>query len=227
VNPVFPSKAKKINGCGATYRAGRTRFGSCPSTCPAMPDDAVSTAACVIDEPYLLEVLRSKPRRGHSWTYTHFPVATWAGAVGRSAGTVINYSAINAPAAAAAMRAGVPAVTTVAESFWQGRKARRVAGVPVVRCPEEMGKSRGCLDCGGSAGPLCAIPDRKFVVGFTWHGTGAGSRLCYANYYRTAKAWDLGINRGDDDSDRLRDWFRTMPSNSFIRHHVSGDLGQI
>jgi hypothetical protein len=227
MNTVDISKAKKIFGCGGTYRGGYARFGSCPVTCPALPAAAVDTAAWAIDERYTLEVVRSKPRRGHAWTFSHFAVSLWREVMGRTTGTVINHSAINAPAAAASTRSGVPAVTTVSASFWQGRKSRKVDGVTVVRCPEETGHVRGCGDCGGGAGPLCAIRDRRFIVGFTWHGGGASDRICYGNYWRTARAWDFGLSTGEDDSDCLREWFSTMPSNAYIRHHVVGDLGLI
>ena len=227
MNTVDISKAKKIFGCGGTYRGGYARFGSCPITCPALPSYAVSTAACAIDERYTLEVVRSKPRRGHAWTFSHFPVADWRRALGRSTGTVINHSAINASAAAASMRSGVPAVTTVAPSFWRGRKSRKVDGVTVVRCPEETGAVKNCMDCGGSAGPFCAIRDRNFAIGFTWHGPGADESICYGDYWNVARAWDFGLSTGEDDSDHLREWFGTMPSNAYIRHHIVGDLGLI
>jgi len=227
MNAIDISKAKKIFGCGGTYRGGYARFGSCPITCPALPAYALETAACAIDERYTLEVVRSKPRRGHAWTFSHFAVELWREVMGRTTGTVINHSAINAPAAAASMRLGVPAVTTVAPSFWQGRKSRKVDGVTVVRCPEETGAVKGCADCGGAAGPLCAIRDRTYVIGFTWHGGGAADFICYGDYWRTARAWDFGLSTGADDSEYLREWFGTMPSNAYIRHHVVGDLGLI
>ena len=128
MNTVDISKAKKIAGCGATYRAGNARFGSCPVTCPALPAHALETAACAIDERYTLEVVRSKPRRGHAWTFSHFAVELWREVMGRTTGTVINHSAINAPAAAASMRLGVPAVTTVTASFWRAGSLERWTG---------------------------------------------------------------------------------------------------
>jgi len=153
--------------------------------------------------------------------------------------------------AAAAVRAGVDAVVTVAESWWQGKRVRTVEGVPVMRCPEETGHITGCLDCGGGAGPICAQAGRKFVVGFTYHGPGAKSEICYANFGPVSWWWDkVGGWRGllfrgrkvtgcyatyrngraaagVDHAELVREWVRSIPRNAYVRHHIAGDLGLI
>jgi len=64
------STAKKTAGCAVTYRAGTgDKFATCPASCSLNP----SGRGCAeIDEPYLDAVLSAVPRRGVSFTYSHF-----------------------------------------------------------------------------------------------------------------------------------------------------------
>jgi len=225
------------------------RFGTCPATCALLPADAAGMAL-KIDEAYALEIARSRPRRGCGWIYTHFAADLWRDLRSR-VGTVFNLSADTPIEAAAAVRAGIDAVVTVAESWWQGKRVREVEGVPVMRCPEETGHVTGCLDCGGGAGPICAQAGRKFVVGFSLHGPGARREICYANYGPVSWWWDAvegwrGLlfrgrkvfgchatyrngraGAGVDHAELVREWVRSIPRNAYVRHHISGDLGLI
>jgi hypothetical protein len=108
------------------------RFGTCPATCAWLPANAAGMVV-KIDEAYALEVARSRPRRGCGWIYTHFAADLWRDLRSR-VGTVFNLSADTPIEAAAAVRAGIDAVVTVAESWWQGKRVRTVEGVPVMRC---------------------------------------------------------------------------------------------
>lgn len=108
----------------------------------------------------------NKGKRG--FTYTHYP---WdkgdnLGAIQglNWGGFTVNVSC-NSPREAIELQArdfGVPVVTLVPnEDWWQGEKSQG----DIVRCPAEYRDEVQCATC-----KLCAVADRKVIVGFTAHG---------------------------------------------------------
>ena len=97
------STAKKTAGCAVTYRAGTgDKFATCPATCGLNP----SGRGCAeIDAPYLDAVADAVPRRGVSFTYSHFDPLFWAHKLAAGK-TVINYSADDLKAAIKEVLAG-------------------------------------------------------------------------------------------------------------------------
>ena len=110
------SRAKKTAGIAVTYRAGKNKmFGTCPASCNL--NDSGKGAENV-DNEYLDALLHAKPKKGFSFTYSHFDFNAWidkARAVGK---TVINYSADNLSDAFKSFVFNVPTVTVVPENDW-------------------------------------------------------------------------------------------------------------
>ena len=72
------STAKKTAGCAVTYRAGSSeKFGTCPASCELNPS-GTGCSDGQIDFDYLDAVLDAKPRRGFSFTYSHFHPLFWS-----------------------------------------------------------------------------------------------------------------------------------------------------
>tara|TARA_R100001509_G_C4829829_1_gene202901 strand:+ start:227 stop:967 length:741 start_codon:yes stop_codon:yes gene_type:complete len=238
------STAKKLKGCAVTYRSGNENmYGTCPADCELNPSGK-GCGAGQIDHDYLDAVLDSKPRAGYSFTYTHFSPMHWAHKLSPIK-TVLNYSTANPETAAFlknAMRKAppdqwqFPMVTVVPQSFWQeSQKNRTIDGVQFVRCPEETGAIRGCGDCGGRDGPLCARLNRDYVITFTAHGTDknrAGDSQtqggCYAGTGNVAIHWRRmpGQTQAKPDGETLREFARNLPPRSILRHHIAGDIGK-
>jgi len=242
---VAVSRSTKTAGCAVTYRAGAgNRFGTCPATCALNP---TGKGAGAVDADYLAALLDAVPRRGVSFTYSHFGWHLWADKLAEGK-TVINYSADSLTSAAAASRA-VPAVVVVAESDWGERKTLRAPlfgrtngrghlvqseSVKVVRCPAELAKGFSCSDCGNGR-PLCARLDRDYIIGFTAHGpskraaaAGADDRGgCYADAGNCRIHWNATAQAGQDESDAraVRKFARRLPPGTILRHHVAGDIG--
>ncbi len=240
------SSAKKTAGCAVTYRAGSSeKFGTCPASCELNP----SGRGCgegQIDFDYLEAVLDAKPRRGFSFTYSHFNPLFWAHKL-TPGKTVINYSAANPDAALLAQKASdAPVVTVVNPAYWISapiyeyelgvaglNKYRRIGGTRVVRCPAEYNDAVTCRNCGGKDGPLCARLNRNFIIGFTAHGASKKKAAsddpggCYAAGGNVALHWTATANQQqpETDGDRLRAFVKTLPPGSVIRHHVAGDIG--
>lgn len=132
-----------------------------------------------IDSTALKALARANAGR-KGFTYTHYPVIEGADrdtmrdnvdAIGtaNATGFTVNISA-NSPAMAAVVRGKwrLPTVTLVPNAaWWKGASSRVVSGERVVRCPAETSDSVTCDSC-----RLCAVADRKVVVGFTAHGAG-------------------------------------------------------
>ena len=195
---VKNSTANKTSGLAVTYRAGNgEKFGTCPADCK-LNDSGRGCGAGQIDFEYLDAVLDAKPRRGESFTYSHFHPLFWAQKLAPNK-TTINYSADTlAEAVAICANKIAPVVTVVKRSFWKNGKFAVItrddipapvhtvgfgfvkhatierddipAPVRVIRCPAEYLDSVGCVNCGGKDGPLCARLARDFIVGFTGHG---------------------------------------------------------
>ena len=240
------STAKKTAGCAVTYRAGSSeKFGTCPASCELNPSGRGCDVS-QIDYDYLDAVLDAKPRRGFSFTYSHFHPFFWSHKLSPKK-TVINYSAANPETALLARRVSdAPVVTVVKSEYWISapvyeyelgvaglHKYRRIGGTRIVRCPEEYGAVGGCADCGGKDGPLCARLNRDFIIGFSAHGASKKKAAtdepggCYATGGPSAIHWNAAASQqqAETDGDRLRAFVKTLPPGRIIRHHVAGDIG--
>tara|TARA_R100001015_G_C4605470_1_gene160490 strand:- start:100 stop:849 length:750 start_codon:yes stop_codon:yes gene_type:complete len=240
------STASKTAGLAVTYRAGNgEKFGTCPADCK-LNDSGRGCGASQIDFEYLDAVLNAKPRRGESFTYSHFHPLYWAQKLAPNK-TTINYSADNLAEAVQIVKNKIaPVVTVVKKSFWTGapkyeydlgtaglNKYRHVDGVRVIRCPAEYLENLGCVNCGGKDGPLCARLNRDYIVGFTGHGVKKKKIEnnerggCYASGGNVAFHWraTAGQEQEQTDGDRLRAFVKTLSPRAIIRHHVAGDIG--
>mgnify|MGYP003138784290 CR=1 FL=1 len=222
-----------------TYRAGKANnFGTCPADCK-LNDSGRGCGAGQIDFKYLDAVLDAKPRRGESFTYSHFHPLYWAHKLAPNK-TTINFSADNlAEAVAICANKIAPVVIVVKKSFWKNGKFAVItrddipAPVRVIRCPAEYLENLGCVNCGGKDGPLCARLARDFIVGFTGHGASKKKIEneqrggCYAAGGNVALHWTAtaGQNQNQTDGDKLRAFVRTLSPRAIIRHHVAGDIG--
>ena len=224
------SRAKKTKGIAVTYRAGNgDKFGTCPPSC-ALNDSG--KGAKEIDWQYFDALIDAVPRKGVSFTYTHFDWDLWRGK-NEKGKTVVNYSADNLPDAAIA--AGVvPTVTVVSEAQWQDKKSIRLnKKCAVVRCPAEY-RDISCAQCGDGE-PFCARLNRQFIIGFTAHGpnkrkaadnTAQGG--CYAAQ-GNCRIWWQDTAQGEQletDGEKLKRFVSGLPPRSVIRHHVAGDIGK-
>jgi len=134
-------------------------------------------------------------------------------------------------AAVDAVKLGRPAVVAApAGTVWDGGVEYR--GVKFVQCPAEKSDTFTCQQCGGGV-PLCARGERDYVVVFVAHGTGARrvgtdeAGGCYAASGPTAIQWHGTRKTGAaNDADALREFVRTLPAGSLLRHHVAGDIGR-
>ena len=234
---VEMSRAKKTAGIAVTYRAGQNKmFGTCPASCNL--NDSGKGAENV-DNEYFDALLNAKPKKGFSFTYSHFDFNLWidrARAVGK---TVINYSADNMPDALKSFACNVPTVTVVNENRWKNEKSIQVTSdvwkstVPVIRCPAEY-RNMSCNDCGNGE-PLCARMDRKFIIGFSAHGPNkrkAASKTeqggCYGAQGNCRIWWnDTAASEQPDETDgeKLLRFVKSLPVRAIIRHHVAGDIG--
>lgn len=234
---VEMSRAKKTAGIAVTYRAGQNKmFGTCPASCNL--NDS-GKGAKNVDNEYFDALLNAKPKKGFSFTYSHFDFNLWidrARAVGK---TVINYSADNMPDALKSFACNVPTVTVVNENRWKNEKSIQVTSdvwkstVPVIRCPAEY-RNMSCNDCGNGE-PLCARMDRKFIIGFSAHGPNkrkAASKTeqggCYGAQGNCRIWWnDTAASEQPDETDgeKLLRFVKSLPVRAIIRHHVAGDIG--
>jgi len=227
-----------------TYRAGsRSKYSTCPTGCPL---NASGCGTDTVDLEYLDAMSRAVPCQGVSFTYSHFPTEHWAHFNGPRR-TVINWSAPSPEAAARCVADKVaPAVAVVPRDYWQGRKHVDIDGVPLVRCLAEYVSGINCSNCGGKAGPLCARPSRKYVIGFTAHGSGARQAEsdeqggCYGDnghagiqWARTGTAAASTINVGagcvpcDSEAHALERFVEQLPRGTVVRHLVAGDMGKL
>lgn len=243
---VEMSRADKTSGIAVTYRSGsENMFGTCPADCELNPS-GTGCGPAEIDVEYLTALLKAKPRRGYSFTYSHFNPMSWAHYLEPDK-TVINYSAPTPEKAAYWHSYGVPSVTVVDPGYWISapaheyelgvaglHKYRRIGGTRIVRCPEEYGAVGGCADCGGKDGPLCARLNRDFVVGFSAHGTGKKKAAdpkqrggCYAAGGNVAMHWRAmpGKPQPRPDPAAVAHFVKTLPATAIVRHHVAGDIG--
>ena len=212
------SSNRKTGPIAVTSRAGaRNTFAPCPTPRGLHPPPALGA------------VLDAVPRNGQAWTYSHFPAADIPAPVPGK--TVINYSADTMDQAVDALALGRPAVVAApAGTEWAGGVEYR--GVKFVQCPAELSERFTCQQCGNGR-PLCARPERDYVIVFVAHGPNA-RRVgmaedggCYASTGPTAIQWHGTRKSGAaNDAQALRSFARSLPPGSFLRHHVAGDLGQ-
>lgn len=224
---VALSANRKTGPIAVTYRSGvHETYSTCPKTCGLHPKS--ETGAAGIDADYLAAVLEAVPRRGIAWTYSHFPAELLP--VAKPGQTVINASCDTITEAVDAVKRGRPAVLAAPADTAEAWP-RTVEGVKFHRCPAELSESFTCAQCGNGS-PLCARPDRREVVVFVAHGSGAkkvgtGEGGCYAASGPTAIQWHGTRKTGaPDDAAAVRAFARSLPPGSMLRHHVAGDMGR-
>ena len=228
---VARSSNSKTGPIAVTYRSGQhSTYASCPASCPLNPKPAESTAQ--VDKAYLRALLVAVPKDGQAWTYSHYH---WSKLPAAAVGwTVINYSADTVQDAVVAVRHGRPAVLAAAPAETRDSWPMTHDGVRFVVCPEQLAPADSGFNCSscGNGRPLCARPDRDYVIVFLAHGT--GRRLaesddqggCYAATGPTAIQWHGTKTAGQaDDAAAVRRFARSLPPGSLLRHHVAGDLG--
>ena len=234
---VETSRANKTGGIAVTYRAGaKNKYGTCPKSCE-LNNSGNGCNAGQLDFEYLDALLKSKPRKGFSFTYSHFDPLYWFHLLTNKT-TVINYSAPNLKKAAQCIKQNIPAVAVVPTNFWNTQKSKKnidIDGVKALRCPAEYLKHIGCKNCGGDKGPLCAQLNRNFAVLFTAHGNAKRQASnekekggCYAGGGNVNIWWEKTSAQLQEKNDAktLQAFVKTLPVNATIRHHVAGDFGQ-
>ena len=230
---VETSRAKKTKGIAVTYRAGSgEKYATCPSDCKM---NCSGKGTKTIDWEYFDALLDAVPRKGISFTYSHFDPNVYGWGKKLKAGkTVINFSTEDLGAAAASIWNGVPSVAVVPESFWHGRKTAAPHGKTIVRCPAEYRDGFSCADC-GNGDPLCARLERNFIIGFTAHGPSKRKAAdpetrggCYADAGNCRIWWEETANASqldETDAEKVKRFAKALPPRSIIRHHVAGDIG--
>lgn len=224
---ISRSSNRKLGGCAATYRSGnRNVFGTCPNSCKLKPTSGAGTST--VDQEYLDALIDAVPRGGVSWTYSHFGPDEVA--LPQPKKTVINLSADTVEQALEYARQGYPTVVAVPAD--QSNKVDRYARTRFIRCPAEYNSRVDCNNC-GSGVPLCARADRDYVIKFTAHGT--QSKLvgderdggCYGASGPVAIHWHKTRSQTQplSDAEVLREWIRSLPYGTKVRHHVVGDVG--
>lgn len=130
-------------------------------------DGDVVTESGEFDQEYL-EVLTDAAREaGFAWIwgYTHNKMV-WDRDVPH--GYTMNASCeTEDDVARAVLLQQLPAVLS-SDEYQHGDM---IAGRKVIQCPATRSDNVDCSNCGGSAGPICARPDRQQVVLFPLHGT--------------------------------------------------------
>jgi len=237
INTVESSRAKKTAGIAVTYRAaGGDMFGTCPDSCPLKP---AATLTRDIDRAYESSVRRAVPRKGTAFLFTHFPPEQWGEQnTGAPNQTVFNYSADTLADAARHTRDGAASVAVVPVDYWNERTSAKVTeadGIKMVRCPNET-TGIDCAHCGNGT-PLCARPDRDYVVIFTAHGAtkrkagdNATAGGCYAAGGNVAIHWRHLSERDvitESDGEHVRRFVAGLAPRIILRHHIAGDIGAV
>lgn len=235
---VTKSTNKKLGNIASTYRAGAGNvYSTCPSSCPMKPDHSPGTNA--VDGAYLEALLSAVPRGGISWTYTHFPreQIPLPGSLGGLPETTINISTDTVVGALTSFRDGYP--TVIVEDELETERSDRFSDVQVVRCPAEYREEVTCQNC-GNGNPLCARPDRNFVVKFTAHGSGKRwinerrrgeseeNGGCYGGNFPIKLHWGRvseQVQGIKTEAEELIDWVGTLQVGTLLRSHVLGDVG--
>ena len=237
LNVTETSGAIKTAELAVTYRSGSKNkcFATCPSACALKPE--AEQTSDKIDWDYLADLIRAVPKRGVAFTYSHFHWRRWSRRwfdrlrTGKPT-TTINFSADTWIKARASVAAGIP--TVIAVPVDQARKHSRANGVREIQCPATYREGLGCINCGGSV-PLCARPDRDYVITFPAHGL-SKKRVgtdqdggCYAAGGNVRLHWNR-LARSDipseTDGSKLIRFVRGLRHGKILRHHVAGDIGQ-
>lgn len=223
---ISKSANKKLGGCAATYRSGPDNvYSTCPSTCPLKP--ATNPGAQEFDEEYFQAVLQAVPENGVAWTYTHFE--NQALPPTEPGQTCVNMSTDSLEGALLAFQDGLP--TVVVRPSSEASKVDIVESVRLVRCPAEYHDKITCNNCGGDI-PLCARPDRNYVIKFTAHGAGAKKINqaeiggCYGNGGPVRLQWEKTKGSTENDAETVIRFARSLPPGTKLRHHVVGDFGK-
>lgn len=232
---IKKSSNRKLGNCAATYRSGRgSVYSTCPNSCTLKP--STEQGSNRVDLNYLAAVIEAVPREGVAWTYTHFPVT--AIPISRPGQTCINISTDTPAEALAAFNFGYPTVVVVPSENTAKvdimNPGDSSGSIRMVRCPAEYSNAT-CETCGGDT-PLCARPDRNYIIKFTAHGNqakkikvraegGTETGGCYGNSGPVRIQWEKTKGPIEDDAQILRDFVATLPTGTKLRHHVVGDLG--
>ena len=226
---ITKSSNKKLGGCAATYRSGLNNvYSTCPSTCPLKPEQFQGSEG--IDQTYLLALSLAVPREGVSWTYTHFPKENIP--LPNPGRTCINISTDSILEALSSYREGYP--TVVVRPAPEVEKVDVVDNIRMIRCPAEYSNAT-CNTCGGDT-PLCARPERNYIIKFTAHGSQAKTIAlrqenlnlkggCYGNGGPVRLQWEKTKGSTENDALTLTEFVASLPSGTKLRHHVVGDLG--
>lgn len=229
---VNRTEASKLGPIAATYRAAHTNpFGTCPASCPLLP--LHKPASSSIDFPYLEAVWKAIPKKGLAWTYTHFPHQQIPH---NDTGTLINVSTDTLEQALESHATGHPTVYA-APHHWTRATPKYPTEAPIrfVECPANLNRRITCSNCGNGR-PLCARPERDYVIVFPGHGskkksvgTDKATGACYGANGPIKHVWNRASEKTQDrpDGERLLDWVKTLPYRSYLRHHVVGDLGHV
>lgn len=112
-------------------------------------------------------------RKLTAWTYTHKHANARMVNIIRSnaGGLVVNLSADDMGKADSLLAYGLPVVTVLPVEYETKKATRTPAGNLVVVCPAAIvGRDTTCQTCGDGA-PLCARPNRDYIIGFPAHGS--------------------------------------------------------
>lgn len=121
-----------------------------------------------IDQKALGELVRANMKK-RGFTYTHYPTTKEnldAIRIANLHGFTINLSANNLAHADEMSALNVAPVTVVLPSDTIGKKIETPQGRAVTVCPATYREDVTCASC-----KLCAVSDRKTIVGFPAHGT--------------------------------------------------------
>jgi hypothetical protein len=232
---IKTSQANKTAGIAVTYRAGsRHRFGTCLANCSLNNEPSYSTNK--IDFNYLYTLLKAVPKKGLSFTYTHFELENlkefkkktsfYYDLVFNNKTTTINRSADNLKQAIKIFKTGLSTVVTLPSI--NIKKHFTYRNIKFVRCLAEYNKNINCSNC-----LLCTKKNRNYVIVFYAHGNKKGlinkglKGGCYADNFRTQKVWNDTINDNNkNDISILKRFIKSLPYYYTIRHHIAGDIGK-
>ena len=229
---VKRSEAFKTTGCAVTYISGVTEmYGTCPPSCPLNPEPSKSTNT--IDKNYLKLLLRTIPRGGKAFAYTHFAIeritdTKIVSLLRKKTTATLNRSTDTIKEAIKMFtKYKLPTTVTLPEGQYTN-KFYKIQNIPFVRCIAEYNKDYSCIDC-----KWCSIKDRKFIVFFTAHGPKkklVGSKKaggCYGSTGKVAMHWrttkDMKV---DNEEEHLYNFVKQLPTGTLLRHHIVGDIGR-
>jgi|TARA_R110002051_G_scaffold123658_1_gene196887 hypothetical protein len=228
---VLNSGADKTQGLAVTYRSGGyNQFGTCPTTCSLNPlkDNKIEK----LDTEYLETIVNTIPKKGISFTYTHFNLDKLENLkliedikYNKKKAT-INRSADTIEQALEYYNNDYDTVVVLPYTEKPDKHFTK-DGVKFVRCIAEYNKKINCSNCN-----LCADKQRKFVVVFYAHGSkkkkiGLEKGGCYGANGRTNIHWIATQKQEQIESDtkKLKSFIKSLPHGKKLRHHIVGDIG--